>query len=90
MLRAIADGSDERMDDADDVVEAAFQLSQLLKKSHDGRTAAIFTDDSISEHILREAERAALDPNMLLSIYVAVVTHVLNPCERSRSLLNLL
>ena len=39
--------------------EAAFKLSQLLKRSHDGRTAALFKDDNVSEHIQREAAHAA-------------------------------
>lgn len=63
--------------------EQAAQLSALLKKGHDARMKALLKDGCpIAEHIKREAERAGLDPSMLLAIYLGVVAHALNPCAR--------
>ena len=63
--------------------ECAVKLSALLKKAHRARTAALFTDDNISEHITREAERAGLDRNMILGAYMGAIAHLLNPCAPS-------
>lgn len=61
--------------------EFAAALSALLKKGHSARTKALLKDDcDLSQHIIREAERAGLDANMLLAIYLGVIAHVLNPC----------
>ena len=61
--------------------ELAAALSALLKKGHAARTNALLKDDcELSQHIIREAERAGLDANMLLAVYMGVVAHVLNPC----------
>ena len=61
--------------------ELAAALSALLKKGHAARTNALLKDDcDLSQHIIREAERAGLDANMLLAVYMGVVAHVLNPC----------
>ena len=74
-------GADEATADT----QVAQQLSALLKKSHAARTAALFKADcEVSQHILREAERAALDPNMMLAAYLGVVAQVLNPCTLTR------
>ena len=63
--------------------EAAYKLSASLKKSHVARIAALFKQEvTFTEHILREAERAALDPCIMLCVYFAVLSHVLNPCAR--------
>ena len=63
--------------------DVAFKFSQLLKRSHDERSSLLVKDDTLSEHILREAERAGLDPCMLLWAYLAATAHVLNPCARA-------
>ena len=52
--------------------ELAAALSALLKKGHAARTNALLKDDcELSQHIIREAERAGLDANMLLAVYMA-------------------
>ena len=78
---APATGADEASSDT----QVAQQLSALLKKSQAARTAALFRADCpVSQHIIREAERAALDPNMMLAVYLGVVAQVLNPCAHAR------
>lgn len=72
-------------DDDDPEVSRAAHLSANLKKSHKARTDALFKrSDVVSEHVKDEAERAALDPNMILMIYLAFLAHLLNPCARPR------
>ena len=72
-------------EDDDPEVSRAAHLSANLKKSHKARTDALFKrSDVVSEHVKDEAERAALDPNMILMIYLAFLAHLLNPCARPR------
>jgi hypothetical protein len=59
----------------------AVKLSALLKKAHVARTAALFTQEAISDHVTREAERIGLDRNMVLGAYMGFIAHLLNPCQ---------
>ena len=76
-----ATGAKAAVEAAETEEELAAALSALLKKGHAARTKALLKEDcELSKHILREAERAGLDANMLLAVYMGVIAHVLNPC----------
>lgn len=76
-----AAGAAAGADDACADTQVAQALSTLLKKSHAARTQALFKKDCpVSRHVLGEAQRAALDPNMMHSVYMGVLCQELNPC----------
>ena len=68
-------------EEGDTEEEAVAKLSAALKKGHASRTAAIFKRGcGLSQHILGEAKRLGLDPNMVHAAYIGFVEHLLNPC----------
>ena len=64
--------------------EAIEKLSTQLKKGHKARTDALFKDDDFSKHILDEADRVGLDPNMMHAVTIGFLAHLLNPCAHCR------
>jgi hypothetical protein len=62
-----------------EIEEAINALSCTLRKSHGPRTDALFIDDDVCNFLKQEADRASLDPNMILVGYFAVLSHLLNP-----------
>ena len=71
-------------DDVEDEDDTAAALSALLRTGHKARLRALLQSDCVSKHIVAEAERAQLDPSMLMQVYLSVIAHLVNPCTRAR------